>query len=693
MHLADGVKMLHKDEIRILRIVKLAPIFVAIVSLISISIVYQNNQIQFNKEVQELIQRSNMDKDNLIKSEVLRVYDFIKAKKALAIDKIKFDLKNRVREAHTIANAIYKNNRDKSDKQIKALINDALRDIRFNNGRGYFFIYETKGTNVLHPLLPHLENKNLWSFKDVKGDHIIQISSEIATKQGEGALTWWWKKPADIETEYEKVGYIKHFAPYDWFIGTGDYIVDYEEELKKELLVIINEIRYGKEGYIFIIDQQGVYLSHVKKSYLGQNRIDYLNPEGVAITRKIIDVAKSGEGFFSYVGSIKPSTGEPSSKRSFIKGFDDWQWAIGTGAYLNDIAEIVAIKKAALNEKNSRELMQIIILGAVVSLGLFLISLLFSNTIKRRFKHYQDNVNNKSAALNDLNSNLERLVLSRTTALEAANIDLEATLTNLQSTQSKLLESEKMASMVGLVSGMAHELNTPLGIMVTSISQLEVEIDFLFEKLHAQQLSRKDFQRIKEAWELGHRLLGTNLQRSVELVNSFKSLSMHNDTDEIQIFSIKLLVNSIADTFMNKFKSLGVELKVEIEKDILLNSYQWVLIEILSQLINNSLTHGFAKTDAPCIDILIQEDKGCVEINYSDNGCGSKHTDQIFDLFYTTQRGTECTGLGLPIVYNQVVHKLLGTISCAVDKQQGLAFNINIPITIVASNNNVANLS
>lgn len=674
--------MLHKDEIKILRIVKLVPIFVAIISLISISILYQNNQVQFNKEVEELTKRSNIDKDKLIKSEVLRVYDFIKAKKSLAIEKIKVDLNSRVQEAHAIAFSIYKNNRDKSDKEIKALIKDAIRDIRFNNGRGYFFIYEMQGTNVLHPLLPHLENKNLWNFQDIKGNYVIQVSSEIARTKGEGALTWWWKKPADIKTEYEKVGFIKHFAPYDWVIGTGDYILDYEDELKRELLVLINEIRYGKEGYIFIIDQQGVYLSHVKKSYLGQNRIDYLNPEGVAITRKILDVAKSGEGFFSYVGSIKPSTGEPSSKRSFIKGLDDWQWAIGTGAYLNDIAEIVAIKKAALNEKNNRELMQSVILGFVVSLGLFLLSLLFSNTIKRRFQHYQDNVNAKSAALNDLNVNLERLVLTRTTALEGANKDLEATLDNLKSTQGKLLESEKMASMVGLVSGMAHELNTPLGIMVTSISQLELEIDFLFEKLHLQQLTRKDLQRVKDAWAIGHRLLDVNLDRSVQLVNNFKSLSMHNDADEIQIFSIKLLINSIVDTFRKQFKTLGVQVDVDIKNDTLVNSYQWVLIEVFSQLINNSLTHGFSQTSAPCIYITVQEAGSTIEINYSDNGCGSKNTHQIFDLFYTTQRGTGCTGLGLPIVYNQVVHKLLGTISCAVEKQQGLAFSISIPTNI-----------
>lgn len=136
---------------------------------------------------------------------------------------------------------------------------------------------------------------------------------------------------------------------------------------------------------------------------------------------------------------------------------------------------------------------------------------------------------------------------------------------------------------------------------------------------------------------------------------------------------LHLLINS---------KKQGVGLNVGIRKDIILSSYQWVLGEVLSQLIKNSLTHGFLEIAHPCITLNIQQREGQVEINYADNGCGSENVDKIFEPFYTTKRGSDCTGLGLPIVYNQVLYKLLGSITCRIDNSQGLAFSIQIPINL-----------
>lgn len=677
--------MLHKDEIKILRIVKLAPFLVVILSLISIFILYESNQTRFNNEMKTLKKESIAEEKMRIKNKVLRIYDFIKAEKSLTEKKIKANLKERVQDAHTLAMAIYRHNQHHSNAEIKLLIAGALRELRFNKGRGYFFIYESNGTSVMHPIIPSLEGSNLWNFQDVKGRYIIQELIQMVKQKGEGFLTWWWEKPSDTQIMYEKIGYGKYFAPFDWFIGTGDYIIDYEQELKKELLTVINDIHYGNGGDIFVVDQKGTYLSHVKESYIGQNRMEHRNVNNindVAITQEILALAKKGQGFLSYADGSKPSTGETSYKLLFVKGFDDWQWALGSGASLDDIDEIVLRKKERLNETNNKELLQSTIVVIVISLVLFVIALFFSNALKNRFQNYQQKVNQKTQDLNELNANLEDLVSTRTVALKVANQDLESTLLHLKSTQNKLLESEKMASMVGLVSGVAHELNTPLGIMVTSISQVEKEVDCLFEKLKSQQLTRKDLQRIEQSWQLGFKLLDTNLQRSVQLIHNFKSLSMHESSDDLQIFSIKSLLDSLADIFKNKFKQAGVVLLVEVEREIILNSYQWVLSEVLTQLIENSLTHAFDQLTAPSIYISVWQQDEFINIEYFDNGNGSEDIDQVFELFYTTKKGSDCTGLGLPIVYNQIVHKLLGTIVCSVSEPQGLLFKIKIPANI-----------
>jgi len=684
--------MLHKDEIKILRTVKLAPLFVAIFSILYIFILYENNHIQFNEEVEQLKKQSILEMEHLIKSEVLRVYDFIKVEKSLSINKIKKNLQERVQEAHAIAMSIYRNNKHRSNSDIKRLISDALRDIRFNKGRGYFFVYDTAGTSVMHPILPHLENTNLWDFQDVKGRYVIQELSEIAKSRGEGILTWWWKKPTDTKTEYKKIGYSKYFAPFDWFIGTGDYIADYENELKKELLMNIKKIRFGKEGYLFIIDKQGQYLSHIGKKPIGLNKLTHQESKNLDLTKAILSVAQAGEGFLSYASSEKSSEDNPSRKRSFVKGFDDWQWAIGSGTYLNDIDKLVARKQTQLNMLNNEELMRSIIVSFIICCILLFGAFIFSNLIKNRFQQYKKKVSQNNITLHELNLSLEGQVQMRTAALECSNTELATTLTHLKSMQSKLIESEKMASMVGVVSGIAHELNTPLGIMVTATTLVDKEIQLFFEKLRTQQLTRKNLQQAEETWLLGYKLLYDNLQRSVQLVHNFKSLSTHNDADELHVFSMKPLLESLASVFKVRFDNAGVQYKVDIIGEFILTNYQSVLIDVLMQLIQNSLTHAFQATTVPSINIKVQRQDDMAEIIYFDNGTGSKNIDKIFELFYTTKRGSDCIGLGLPIVYNQVVHKLSGSIKCIPSEQKSLEFVIRIPLTL-AKNEDVANIT
>jgi len=676
--------MLDRDEIKILRAVKLAPLFILVLSLIAITFIFKNNNNRFNAEVERMRAGSILEETALIKSEVLKVHSLIESEKAQSIKKIKTSLQERVREAHAIASSIYRNNQDKNEDEIKLLISDALRDIRFNKGRGYFFVYQNDGLSVMHPILPHLQNTNLWDFQDVKGRYVIRDLSNIATTQGEGFLRWWWKKPSDTKTEYEKIGYSKHFAPFDWFIGTGDYVLDYEEELKKEILERISRVKYGKDGYIFVVNEAGVYLNHIETEYIGQNRLDLIDDNGVFITREIIKAATRGEDYLSYIGTIKPSTGLPANKTSFIKGFKDWQWAVGSGTYLDDIEDVVLAKKLTLHKKNQQKLIQALAIGAAVSLALFFISLAFTNNIKRRFQRYKNNVTEKSQLLNELNVNLEDKVSDRTKALAASNEELELALVSLKNTQTKLIASEKMASMVSLVTGVAHELNTPLGIMVTSTSQIENEVEKLFEKIKSQKLTRSELLRSEEACRLGGELLNNNLSKSIQLIKSFKSLSTFDKPEDIQLFSLNIIMKSLSDSYQAILKEQNIKLTLDIQGEITMSSYKDVIIDILNQLINNSLTHAFADNDSPYISLNIREVEEKVIINYFDNGSGlaEAEAEKIFDLFYTTKRNTLCTGLGMSIVYNQITQTLLGSIELLQQTQQGIGFTIIIPSTL-----------
>ena len=673
--------MLNKDEQKILRTVKLGPLFVIIFSIIIIFIMIQNNNIQFAKEVQNIKKESILEKKELVKREVERVYNFIESEKKQTIQRIKTNIKNRVREAHDIATAIYENNLDKDQNEVKKLINDALRVIRFSKGRGYFFVYETNGLNVMHPILHNIQGKNLWDFQDVKGTYVIRNLSRIAKTKGEGFFEWWWTKPADINNEYEKIGFSKYFAPYDWFIGTGDYVLDYEEELKKNILKSIDTMTYGKNGYIFVVNDRGVYLSHIKKAYIGVNRINLMDADGFFITKEIIKAAKKGEDYISYIGTIKPSTGQPSKKTSYIKGFKDWNWAIGSGAYLSEIEEVIARKQIILDDKNKQEIIQIIIVGFIILVILFIISLFFANNLKNMFQEYRKKVEEKTEQLNDLNVNLEHKVIKRTQELKESNGELTYAIENLKNTQMKLVESEKMASLGGLVAGVAHEINTPVGVGLTGITHF---LD-LTEKIKIQyqdnDMSEENFEEYLEtSGKLGG-MINKNLVRTVELIKSFKQVAVDQTNETQRNFDVKQYLEEILSNIKHSNKKNNISIILNCDENIEIYSYPTALSQIINKLITNSFRHGFEEDEKGTIHIDISIDE-YLRILYKDNGKGIKEENisKVFDPFFTTNRKYGGAGLGLNIIYNIITCILNGSIECSSEEGEGVVFTISIPI-------------
>ncbi|MCP4325615.1 MAG: hypothetical protein GY787_28005, partial [Alteromonadales bacterium] len=451
--------------------------------------------------------------------------------------------------------------------------------------------------------------------------------------------------------------------------------------LKVEMLERISRIRYGEDGYIFVVNNKGVYLNHIQKEHIDKNRLDLVDSNGVMITKEIIKTAQEGEGYLSYISTIKTSTGLPAKKTSFIKGFKDWQWALGSGTYLDDIESVIFAKKIALDEKNQQKLMQALAIGATISLILLIISLTFATNIKRRFLRYKLNVTEKTQQLNELNLSLEDKVTDRTKALAASNEELELALKSLKDTQTKLIASEKMASMVSLVTGVAHELNTPLGIMLTSISQIENEIERVYEKIKSQQLTRSELERSEEACRLGVELLNRNLSKSIQLIKSFKSLSTLEKNKKVQQFSLNELMQSLSDSYLAILREHNTQLTLNLESEIVINSYKDIIIDVLSQLIDNSLTHAFTNTNSPHITLNIRKLEDKIIIDYFDNGLGlgDEEAEKVFDLFYTTKCNTNCTGLGMPIICNQITQTLLVSIDYTQQEKQDIRFTICIP--------------
>ena len=408
--------MMNKDEKKILNLIRILPLFIIFFSIIITYIIITNNNLKFETEINKLQSDLINTHKEFIKKEVERVYNFLNNEEKFTIETLKNSIKLRVYEAHAIATSIYNHNREKEPSEVRKLIKNALRDIRFNNNRGYYFIYETSGINILHPLLPHIEGKNLLSFKDLKGSPIIQQSISIVRTKGEGFLRWWFKKSKDKKTEYEKIGFLKYFEPYDWFMGTGEYVEDVKNDIQKRVLSTINKTKYDKNGYIFILDEKGMALSHINKKLIGRNIINLKNKNNVMIAKELLKISKKGEGFFQYMFA-EPSTGNDAMKTTFVKGFEKWGWTIGMGIYNTDIQLIIKNKRKSLEEENEDQMISIFTTSIILTIILLIFSVIFSNIIKEKFRKYKTMVDKKTKELKELNKSLEQKVQKRTNDL------------------------------------------------------------------------------------------------------------------------------------------------------------------------------------------------------------------------------------------------------------------------------------
>lgn len=259
-------------------------------------------------------------------------------------------------------------------------------------------------------------------------------------------------------------------------------------------------------------------------------------------------------------------------------------------------------------------------------------------------------------ALQELNDTLEKRVVKRT-------LELEKSLRELEITQNQLIEKEKMASLSSLISGIAHEINTPLGVAITAGSMLE-------------PASKDDYNY--EAYKL----MQDNLQRVVRLVQVFKQTSAQNGQSKVESVYVKQLLSDVIVGLQQKLQEKQIDVQLECKENLNWPTITHSWVQIFHQMIDNSIIHGFTASDPDnCIHIRIDETPEGLSICYEDNGKGmtKQELNNIFEPFHTSKRNIGCTGLGMHIVFNQVSQALTGRIEAESEPDKGLRINIQLP--------------
>ncbi len=360
-----------------------------LLAVISISFNIISSSKEFKKQAETMRQDFLAQKKALIKREVMRAVTLVNEQRSYAEEEAHRIVKQRTNEAVIIAENIYQQNKkNHSDNEIKKMILDALREIRFAQGTGYYFITRLDGQEVLFADKPELEGKNLLDLLDPEGNHVIKEMISIARTAGAGFYEYSWTKPNSTGNNHKKVAYVKKFEPFNWFVGTGLYIEDIESRMKKELLSLLSKVSFGNSGYIFVDSLSGDALVTKGTVLPGNQKVWELykkSPEKIKIAFKQARTkALNPEGGYVYytIGK-KVNSDQEFSKVAFIFGIPDWQWFIGAGVYLDEVEHEIAALQSRLKQQQRDQ----IYLSLSVTIGLVFIVLFLFYLVSRRLKN------------------------------------------------------------------------------------------------------------------------------------------------------------------------------------------------------------------------------------------------------------------------------------------------------------------
>lgn len=281
-------------------------------------------------------------------------------------------------------------------------------------------------------------------------------------------------------------------------------------------------------------------------------------------------------------------------------------------------------------------------------------------------------------ALRALNEELELRVERRTADLRAANVELQHALDRLTLTQRQLLESEKLASLGGLVAGIAHEINTPLGVGITAASHLAEEATRLSRLLQQDRLGRRDLDHFRQTACESAEMILRNLRRADNLVKSFKQVAVDQSTEDRRVVELCACITEILTTLGPTLKKTPHRVELLCAQPVVCETAPGALYQIVSNLVMNSLIHGFADGRPGRIGVGVARDGDDIVIDYRDDGVGMDEATRarVFDPFFTTRRGQGGSGLGMHIVYNLVTQSLGGSIRLDSAVGQGIAIVI-----------------
>ena len=626
----------------------LLPILLLVLtSIISIALI--NTYItmnMFNTHMKNHIEKTKNIYTQEHKEKVFKEVNFVKDTIEFEItkieEKVKISLKERVENALSIATYTYNTFKNTHTKEeIKVKISEILSEIKFNDNRGYYFMYDNK-TKVLfgHPQKKFI-GKDMSTFKDASGQNLMKLD-EMALEKNEIAYNKiHFNKPTNETKEFPKITCITRFKPLDLVLGSGEYLDIIKKQTQEHILKRFSQNDYkDKDNYISILDVHNLKGGdNFATVLLNSNRLELIGSKVSTNTKDIkgnkfrkdfLDlVVSKGEGYSKYWYK-KPSTDSPALKISYFYLQKDWNWIISSGFYYEDLETQIAIMEELLHVQTSSIIDKTLSLVLILSLIAIIIAAFVSLRIDNTIKEYTNTI-----------------------------IEYED---NKRKHEHLLIQQSKMAAMGEMLANIAHQWRQPLSTISTSATgaKLQKEMDCLSDSQLYDTFTT----------------INNSAQYLSKTIDDFRDF-FNPTNNKMSEFKISELFDKTLNIISSQFNAKDIEIIKNIDELTLL-SIENELIQVLINILNNAkdaLEKVESKRRLIFINVYKNNDEINIEIKDNANGIATDIIDRIFEPYFTTKHKSQGTGIGLYMSEEIVKNHLNGMLT--VSNESYIYENIN----------------
>lgn len=647
------------NEKNITKFIVIIPFFFILITVISasyISITLLNSH--FEKDIITSEKQELQLQKQYIKNQIDSIYNYIEYKKIETKRRLKERLKNRVYRVHELASKIYNEKKDLLSKEdLKQDILEVIKKIRFGKN-GYYFLVHMKSDKELIPQIqpakPNAENINAYDFKDVDGKYYVQEFANVVNNSNEGFVEYKWFKLTKAE-QYKKLSFVKVFEPYNWFIGYGEYLDDFEKNIKNEAKKRLDLFKYGKNGYVWTHDTNHILLQHpYRREFIGKSDIALVDKKNTKIIQMFVKKALANENgsFVEYYWN-KPNEVELTKKIAYVKHIKDWNWVIGTGVYNDDINLVVSLLRKQKEEDIFTVTSKSIIFSVIILVLVSIFSILISRRVSKSFINYKKEIHEQNRKLENINSTLEEKVEEKTTELKNLNEQLEEKISKrveeLKERDNTLAQQSKMVALGEMIGNIAHQWRQPLSTISTAASGLKL-------KKEMDILTDEDIIQFSDG-------IVKNSKYLSQVIEDFKDYV--KDEKVKTKFNICESTSNALNIFDSSIHNHNLKIVEDFKENVFINNYKNELVQALVNILNNAkdaLKEQQEDENDRLIFITtdIIENKATIIIKDSAGGVSDNIISKIFEPYFTTKNKKQGTGLGLYMSYQIIVDSMNG---------------------------------